>query len=234
MKNQYFGDDRDVFKYDLARTLVDGVPSLHRFTFIPMLTPPDDSGHGDVVKRSTSAPGSGNSELVDYLDSCRDADRRNIAEISKYFNRKGVDIPTYIHKEGCFLDHYDRSSYFEGLDVSTLESSLVFLDPDNGLEIQDSSEKHLLLDELRDLYERMGDESVLMFFQYRPPFKKHSDLVLEKSARLYEMGIGMPLVVAESDVSFFLFTKDRKVRVEAARVIAQYCEEYPQLRIWNI
>ena len=234
MKDQYFGDDRDVFKYDLARTLVDGVPSLHRFTFIPMLTPPDDSGHGDVVKRSTGAPGSGNSKLVDHLDSCRDADRRNIAEISKYFEGKGVDIPTYIHKEGCFLDHHDRSSYFDGLNASALESSLVFLDPDNGLEIQDSSEKHLLLGELKGLYERMGDESVLMFFQYRPPFKKHADLVLEKSVKLYEMGIGTPLVVAESDVSFFLFTKEKYVRDEAAGVIAQYREEYTQLRIWNI
>ena len=40
MKNQYFGDNRDLFKYDLVHTIIRarhaGLPS--RFTFIPMLT----------------------------------------------------------------------------------------------------------------------------------------------------------------------------------------------------
>lgn len=231
MKNQYFGDDRDVFKYDFALAVLRGTP-LNRFTFVPMLTPPDDSGHGDVDKRSSSAPGMHNKQLVDYLNSCRTNGRRDIAEIKPYFEDAGISI--HIHKAGYYLKHTERSSYFEGLDASALESSLVFVDPDNGLEIQDSSEKHLLLNELKDLYMSIGDDSVLMFFQYRPRMKKRADLVLETAARLYDIGLGPPMVVAESSVSFFLLVKNSALRDEVASIITGYLEQYRQLRIWNV
>ena len=39
MKNQYFGDNRDLFKYDLFLKIIQKTDSVNRFTFIPMLTP---------------------------------------------------------------------------------------------------------------------------------------------------------------------------------------------------
>lgn len=232
MKNQYFGDDRDLFKYDLITMLIEEVPSLHRFTFIPLLTPDDDTGHGDIADRRDKAPGSGNPRLIEILDSCRESGRRNISEIHRYFEEVG--IPTYIHKEGCYLSHNNRGGYFAGLTNGALENALVFLDPDNGLEVKESCEKHVLVAELVDLYERMGTNSVLMFFQYRPRLKPRADLVMDASARLYELGLGVPLVVAENNVAFFLFAKDKESRDHMAGAIANYTRRYPALRLWNI
>lgn len=50
MKNQYFGDNRDLFKYDLVHKIINaryaGLPK--RFTFIPMLTENDNTKQGAI------------------------------------------------------------------------------------------------------------------------------------------------------------------------------------------
>lgn len=45
MKNQYFGDTRDLLKYDLALELLLRC-NLSRLTFIPMLTRDEPNTHG--------------------------------------------------------------------------------------------------------------------------------------------------------------------------------------------
>ena len=49
MKNQYFGDRRDLFKYDLLLDVVES-HGANRLTFVPMLTPNDDSGEGRLTQ----------------------------------------------------------------------------------------------------------------------------------------------------------------------------------------
>ena len=50
MKNQFFGDNRDLFKYDLILSVVKGVDQIRQFTFIPMLTK-DYGNHGNQINR---------------------------------------------------------------------------------------------------------------------------------------------------------------------------------------
>ena len=59
MKNQYFGDTRDLFKYDLALHIIEGIWSIRALTFIPMLTPDDGSrrGAGRITGRRRQATG---------------------------------------------------------------------------------------------------------------------------------------------------------------------------------
>ena len=44
MKNQYFRDIRDLFKYDLLTELIDNISALDQFILIPMLI--EDGGKG--------------------------------------------------------------------------------------------------------------------------------------------------------------------------------------------
>lgn len=48
MKNQYFGDKRDYFKYDVLERLAADVPEIQQLTCVWMLTPPDTTGQGKV------------------------------------------------------------------------------------------------------------------------------------------------------------------------------------------
>lgn len=232
VKNQYFGDDRDLFKYDLVTTLIQEVPSLRRFTFIPLLTPRDDTGQGNVVDRREGAPGSGNIMLIEHLDNSRINDDPCISQIRSYFDEVG--IPIHIHKETCCLNRDNRAGYFEGMSDDELDAALIFLDPDNGIEIKKSSEKHVLVSELASLYERMSKGSVLMVFQYRPHLTRHEDLIAEKTLKIERRGIRPPLAIAERDVVFLLFTKDSETAKHVAIGIAEYASRYPGLRCWNL
>ena len=52
VKNQYFGDKRDLFKYDIiARIITTESFFLRQFLFIPMLTPNDSSWDGELKVR---------------------------------------------------------------------------------------------------------------------------------------------------------------------------------------
>lgn len=50
MKNQYFGDRRDYFKYDVLERLATELHEVQRLTCLWMLTPPD--GTGQILKRT--------------------------------------------------------------------------------------------------------------------------------------------------------------------------------------
>ena len=63
MKNQYFGDRNDYFKYDLLISLA-GQLAAKKLSIIWMLTEDDDSQHG---KKTKYARGAGNSGLYEFL-----------------------------------------------------------------------------------------------------------------------------------------------------------------------
>ena len=68
VKNQYFGDTRDLFKYDLALHCMAST-GLRRLTFIPTLTPDDGSADGRHVDLAKARAGSRNRPLVEFLES---------------------------------------------------------------------------------------------------------------------------------------------------------------------
>jgi hypothetical protein len=49
MKNQYFGDRNDYFKFDLLAFLCDSLPGVQRLTVLWLLTQDDGSGDGRKV-----------------------------------------------------------------------------------------------------------------------------------------------------------------------------------------
>ncbi len=55
MKNQYFGDKRDLFKYDLALRVCQKLGL--GFTFIPMLTAPDNRTDGNQIDYENAKAG---------------------------------------------------------------------------------------------------------------------------------------------------------------------------------
>ena len=65
MKNQYFGDSRDLFKYDLILRLSQKT-NINRLLFASMLTVDDKSNDGNNSDYSKTA-GVNNKELFDFL-----------------------------------------------------------------------------------------------------------------------------------------------------------------------
>ncbi|HNW38036.1 MAG TPA: hypothetical protein PKJ75_04205, partial [Methanosarcina vacuolata] len=72
MKNQFFGDLRDLFKYDLILNILEKNDSLQHLTFIPMLNKKDSSNEGNKRDFQNAIihnlPGTHNKELVEFLE----------------------------------------------------------------------------------------------------------------------------------------------------------------------
>ena len=125
---------RDLFKYDLALSLLrEGGPSS--LTLIPMLTPDIKSTHGSKTLYTENHVGIQNRALADFLTNCLHDDKRNIAELSRFFKAAGSGCPVFnVYASNTHFSNATRKSYFEGVPNRMLAGSVVLLDPDVGIE----------------------------------------------------------------------------------------------------
>jgi len=151
MKKQYLGDVRDLFKYDLIQQILKGRSSLQKFTFIPMLTK-NESKNRDGNKRDFDKakkygkPGANNGKLMEVLKKYKEmaANRRDFTEIKSHFKSEGIEMLLYEDKGREYFEHSPTDEYFKNIPENLLHKSLLFVDPDIGLQIKNSTKKHLL------------------------------------------------------------------------------------------
>ena len=218
MKNQYFGDTRDLFKYDLALHILKHT-DLNRFTFVPMLTPDDRSADGVHVDLAKAKAGTGNKPLCDFLESCTREGRRDLRELDRFFADTPYELLTY-HP---VLEEDRRFQYFHDLPGEWLEDAVVVLDPDNGMEVRSGrGVKWLRYDELRYLYELMRDRSVLLVFQFIPREKRST--YIPRIARVIMGRSVEPPVhwVSDGHVVFYALSKRRDV----GEMLSEYGQTY--------
>jgi hypothetical protein len=163
MKNQYVGDKSDYLKYALLR-------AIRRHAEVPlevcwMLTPNDhgpdgkDTGYLDQPGKYRKV----DPELFDFLADLVKNPERTVADIERGpLESAGFQSDRLSDSIGL------RARYFDEVAASTTPGSLVFFDPDNGLEIasrrrgQKDSAKFLYWDEA----ERLGAGRSLLIFQH--------------------------------------------------------------------
>jgi hypothetical protein len=226
MKNQYFGDNKDLFTYDLIFQIMRAGLAGH-FTFIPMLTPDNDRRHGKKYNRDKARAGNKNVELMAFLDACVHEGRRNIEEVKEFFARYEIEMTIYYGKESHF-SLQNRKEYFTQIDDRLLENSLIFVDPDIGLEVRNPGEEHLLYSEVKSLYERMDRSSILMIFQHFPRRARQRYLNM-RAEELKEKVLGdYPVCIDDNEAIFFFLTKDRDLENSLITAIGEYTESYSQ------
>ncbi|MDP6632952.1 MAG: hypothetical protein QGI51_05565 [Dehalococcoidales bacterium] len=224
MKDQYFGDNKDLFTYDLIyRVMQTGL--VGQFTFIPMLTPPDNTGQGGKTDRNRARVGAHNKELVSFLDDSIRQNRRDIKQLEEYFAGHGIKMAVYSGADKYF-SHRQRREYFAQIGDDLLTKSLIFVAPDVGLEVVRSGEKHLLLGEVQDLYRRMGEHSILMLFQHFPR-EDHHEYLHRRAEELAENVTGQnPICIDDNEVIFFFLTRNDELEHSISHLIEQYAESY--------
>lgn len=203
MKNQYFGDINDYRKYGLLRVLARG-SGLSLFVGW-MLTPDDGRTDG---------------RFTDYLDNpgrWEGYDPELYTALRGWVNagQRGVGLierSDLLGDAGFFADLVPdsasaRGRYLEELTKACAGHELVFLDPDNGLEVKSvpygrrGSSKYTYLQELQTFF-RNG-HSVLVYQHF--PRRKRDEFVGETAARLAsELGIDRVLTFRTSGVLFLL------------------------------
>lgn len=232
MKNQYFGDIRDLFKYDLIFQIMKNIDFINHFIFIPMLTENDGGRDGNKNNKkdyNTAKAGTKNRELKNFLLKCIMEEKKNVLEIINYFTLNDIEIDIY--DENGYFNNKNRNNYFRNIGQKLSPNSLIFIDPDNGLEVKNSTEKHLLYCEVKDIYDKMENKSILMLYQHFP--RENHDRYLERRLIELERVIGnTPLYISDDEIIFFFLTKNTNTFL--TNILDSYKESYHSLKIGNI
>ncbi len=223
MKNQYFGDNRDLFNYDLVMQIM-RAGLVDHFTFIPMLTKPDNTKHGGKTDRTKAKAGTKNKELMNFLDKCVREGRRNIKELEGFFQKEAIRMTIYAKDKYFTREH--RQEYFKQIGDGLLRKSLIFVDPDKGLEVKNSTEQHILYSEVKDLYRRMDKSSVLMIAQFFPRQPRQEYLNWRCEELKEKITSDWPICIDDGDIIFFFLTKNQTLEESLIKVIKVYMECY--------
>ncbi|MFH1169328.1 MAG: hypothetical protein V1691_01405 [Chloroflexota bacterium] len=220
MKNQYFGDKRDLFKYDLVMEIMRAGLVPH-FMYIPMLATDDGSGDGKLDLTGAKA-GFRNRELKGFLETCVREGRRDVRQMEGFFRQKGIDI----HLLAREFSHENRQVYFEGARKELLPGSLILVDPDIGMAVNRPGEKHILYREAKDMYWQMSDDSILMLYQHFPREEHHAYLYRMSEAIAEKISGEEPVCIDDNETIFFFLTKDEALEGSLMEVVRNYSESY--------
>lgn len=232
MNRKHFGDLRDLFKFDLVRHIMKSIPGLTSFTFIPMLTDinvqsdPDSGTKKDMGKAvKAGRAGSQNNNLLQHVLRLQeiDSDLEYVQSLHSYFKNEKIFMDilhphTFTHKE--------REQYFKSVYENFPKKSLVFLDPDIGLEESRPNQRHLLFDEVKMIYDHLDADSVLLIYQHFPR-KVHEDYIRQRCSQLSEISGSSPLSITDNEIIFFVCTKSPSMQERLELVLEKYANSYP-------
>lgn len=133
-----------------------------------MLTPNDDSGQG----RLTLADSRGRRQvLYEFLKGCLELGQRDIRKLREVMPKLGVDFMPF--RDAEWFTHQQRTEYFDAVPDEYLTRSVIFCDPDIGLETRtpgymqkSGPEKYLQYSELLKVWMRASADSVVVVYQH--------------------------------------------------------------------
>lgn len=213
MKLQYFGDRRDFYKYDLLLDLGRSLRPKGGITVIPMLTP-DDGGPDGKLRCGV---GRRDAALYRFLESCPEP---TIGSVADHFKERG--LPMKVTSEEHLLAG-NRATYFAAVEDRDLVDTIVFLDPDNGLEVPSGrGTKYLRYEELRDLLLRMSDSSVIVVYQHMPR-EEHGAFFHKVSRRLFERSAVRQVAFLDmGDLAFIVLARSPEGFREVSEALGAY------------
>jgi hypothetical protein len=235
MNRQYFGDTRDLFKFDLVRHIMKSLPELSGFTYVPMLSETKGAGRNKKSPKKDLAlalaagkAGTQNRDLSTLMEQLQDIEStlEYVTGISSYFGSEQIATEIF-HK--IRFTHETRDHYFQNILEHFPARSLVFLDPDTGLEEGLPGEKHLLFSEVKAVHDTMDAGSILMIYQHFPRVKR-GGYIRNRCLQLTKLTGSPPVAITDNEIVFFLIAKDPGHNERLNDCIESYANSYPDLK----
>jgi hypothetical protein len=221
---KYFGDDRDYFKYDLITTLVSDT-SLRHYVFVPMLTEHRQDNEGNQVPKPRIGK---RGELLNFIKSCNG---KSLAHWERWLAPHVASYRAIDPVDRTIFSNDTRDNYWSQVQpLLKQKETLIFLDPDTGLQLGRKSAiherdwpKYILDNELGHLIENLHPTSALLVYQHLPRnMHWHVATVDKKIARTRERFGLYASAYREGDLAFIAMTKSERVRTELDEVFADY------------
>ncbi len=228
MNAKFFGDPKDLFKYDLITDILKNFHGkIDRLVIVPMLTA--------YYPRFRGNPGCRNKNLIECFRRFRtkeDVDNY-YTTLKEYFKdlKESIGIKKVrvrIEKEEIF-SQATRSEYFSRILENFPQACLLFIDPDIGIKENNYTAKHLSFAELKRFWDQIDNESILMIYQH---FQRNRVLgstdPKSKAADVTRLIGTSPIILADTTVMFIFLTKNPELRSELKDILKNY-----QKRIHN-
>jgi hypothetical protein len=234
MKNQFFADRNDYFKYDLMIHLAEGLPGIQRFTFVPMLTPNNSSSFGNQTKY---LQGDRRAELYSFLQECLRTCSRDITNLRAFFGSQAYHFAYCPYADGVIFTDAERTRYFAEIPGTFLENAVIFVDPDTGFQVRhmkkDRSE-YVMYDDVKGIYEDMGGSCILTIYQDVSHGQQERKLY-EMPKRLQSMlDCPPPCAISENNrIAFIIIAKSAHRRAEVFALLRGYAQQDQKLRIFG-
>jgi hypothetical protein len=230
MRDELFGDDHDFSKYDLLIELVEKTPNLKYLASIVMLTPNRKPNEGG---RTNYEQGARRGKLHRFLQDCvnqNNGRQRSVIELRNIFDSY-CDYRPYRDSQGEFLVDASREEYFKSVPVEILQSSLVFFDPDTGLETprpkdMENREEYLLFSDLKEVFQHANEVTVFSVYQHYHHIATESQkrkILKERSSKLInEMELRCLFAVSSGLTTMFVFSKSSSQNQHLFRLLTPY------------
>ncbi len=189
-----------------------------------MLTPDGSSAGGQLT---TYECGSRHKELYEFLQRSAKDEHRGLPLLRHFF--KSSRYPYTPYRDSEILSHSTRGEYFQRIPEEALHESLVFLDPDNGLEVPSmgpkNGNKYLRYEELKMVFSRMDSSSILMVYQHIPRVNR-PDFFLEVAHKMTDLVQPQHIsLISDNSIAFFFITKSADTGWDVDGILKRYASK---------
>jgi hypothetical protein len=226
MKHQYFADRRDFIKYELLLDLAARHPVHQSLLSLLMLTPNDDSTEGgvNIYEQVLRRP-----ELFRFLRESLAAGTRDVSLVRGFMRQVGVEYQPYLDDE--YFEESHRVAYFRGCAEAAREHSLIFFDPDIGLQTGEPNymcrsgmEKYLMYADVSVVAQATPSTSVLVVYQHLQRNKNFilGDLASRCRSLSEAVGSSSTTFVTDLDVAFLVTACDGESNTWATQTLLSH------------
>jgi hypothetical protein len=208
--------------------LTRGCSGIDQLTCVWLLTPPSAGNDGN---RHFQPLGHA-SVLETFLRNCLAKGHRDVRELAKYLKSRPLRYYSYGDNASAYLTADSRATYFDSIPTHALSRSVVFFDPDNGLEPEKAfTPAHLRYSELRRVFDRMDQSSMAVVYQHLP--RRRAEVFWPQVADLVRVRLSCVAgYVAEGDVGFLVALRPECSSGEVGKILSQFGDRWQRpLRI---
>ena len=145
-------------------------------------------------------------------------------------------IRWYFRKESIIVDilnedrfsHENRRELFRKAARKLPGQSLIYLYPDTGLEVKNPTQRHLLFEEVKKIYNRMDKRSVMMIYQHIPRVVREG-YIRKRCKELSEFTGTMPSTITDNEIVFFILANEPALQIKICAVLEEYMKTYTLL-----
>jgi hypothetical protein len=226
VKNQWFGDPNDYFKYDLLIFLAERLTSK-QLSVIWMLTENDESPGGQKINYER---GAGDEGLFRFLEESLNKGARDVSKLEEYFRGAGHRFEYCPYGARRPFRHGDRPAYFEEIPKENLDDAVVFLDPDTGLEVKSmgdrNGDEYVTYNDVESIHGRMGSASILVIYQHLPHANRNFSLYGKFNELVERLRCPIPTSISDNRIAFIILAKDRKRQSEVREALLEYTRSH--------